>query len=156
LNWVFSENLIAELSEDSTTLTINANQLDNLSSYKIKLIGYYKGCVATVTKDLEISNLTRPEEEYLPDYYDSDEILDCRIGPNPNDGNFTLFLDLTDTKDVVLTVYSINALKFVMREKLSGLQNYEYPVNKNLQNGSYILEVKTPKSIRRIKFIVTK
>lgn len=156
LKWVFSENLIAELSEDSTTLTINANQLDNLSTYKIKLIGYYKGCVATVTKDLEISNLTRPEEEYLPDYYDSDEILDCRIGPNPNDGNFTLILDLTDTKDVVLTVYSINNLKFVMRKKLSGLQNYEYPVNQNLPQGKYILEVKTSKSIRRIKFIVTK
>ncbi len=156
LKWVFSENLIAELSEDSTTLTINANQLDNLSTYKIKLIGYYKGCVATVTKDLEISNLTRPEEDFLPDYYDSDEILDCRIGPNPNDGNFTLFLSLDDTKDVVLSIYNVNALKFVMREKLTGLQNYEYPVNKNLQNGSYILEVKTPKSIRRIKFIVTK
>lgn len=156
LNWVFSENLIAELSEDSTTLTINANQLDNLSTYKIKLIGYYKGCVATVSKDLKISNLTRPEEEYLPDYYDSDEILDCRIGPNPNDGKFTLFLDLTDTKDVVLTVYSINNLKLVMREKLSGLQNYEYPVNQNLPQGKYILEVKTSKSIRRIKFIVTK
>ena len=156
LNWVFSENLIAELSEDSTTLTINANQLDELSTYKIKLIGYYKGCVATVSKDLKISNLTRPEEEYLPDYYDSDEILDCRIGPNPNDGNFTLFLDLTDTKDVVLTVYSINNLKFVMREKLSGLQNYEYPVNQNLPQGKYILEVKTSKSIRRINFIVTK
>ncbi|MDD6002417.1 MAG: T9SS type A sorting domain-containing protein, partial [Bacteroidales bacterium] len=100
--------------------------------------------------------LTRPEEEYIPDFYDSDEILDCRIGPNPNNGNFTLFLDLDCAKDAVLTIYSISSYKYVLREKLVGLQNYEHSINQNLQQGLYILEVKTPKSIRRIKFEVTK
>ncbi len=156
LKWSFSENLIGDFPKDSTTLTISTNALDKLSTYKIKLTGYYKGCVSTVTKNLNISNLTRPEEEYIPDFYDSDEILDCRIGPNPNNGNFTLFLDLDCAKDAVLTIYSINSYKYVLREKLVGLQNYEHSINQNLQQGLYILEVKTPKSIRRIKFEVTK
>lgn len=156
LKWSFSENLIGDFPKDSTTLTISTNALDKLSTYKIKLTGYYKGCVSTVTKNLNISNLTRPEEEYIPDFYDSDEILDCRIGPNPNNGNFTLFLDLDCAKDAVLTIYSISSYKYVLREKLVGLQNYEHSINQNLQQGLYILEVKTPKSIRRIKFEVTR
>ena len=156
LKWSFSENLIGDFPKDSTTLTISTNALDKLSTYKIKLTGYYKGCISTVTKNLNISNLTRPEEEYIPDFYDSDEILDCRIGPNPNNGNFTLFLDLDCAKDAVLTIYSISSYKYVLREKLVGLQNYEHSINQNLQQGLYILEVKTPKSIRRIKFEVTK
>ena len=156
LKWTFSENLIGDFPKDSTTLTISTNALDKLSTYKIKLTGYYKGCISTVTKNLNISNLTRPEEEYIPDFYDSDEILDCRIGPNPNNGNFTLFLDLDCAKDAVLTIYSISSYKYVLREKLVGLQNYEHSINQNLQQGLYILEVKTPKSIRRIKFEVTK
>lgn len=156
LKWSFSENLIGDFPKDSTTLTISTNALDKLSTYKIKLTGYYKGCISTVTKNLNISNQTRPEEEYIPDFYDSDEILDCRIGPNPNNGNFTLFLDLDCAKDAVLTIYSINSYKYVLREKLVGLQNYEHSINQNLQQGLYILEVKTPKSIRRIKFEVTR
>ncbi|MBR6176394.1 MAG: T9SS type A sorting domain-containing protein, partial [Bacteroidales bacterium] len=156
LKWSFSENLIGDFPKDSTTLTISTNALDKLSTYKIKLTGYYKGCISTVTKNLNISNLTRPEEEYIPDFYDSDEILDCRIGPNPNNGNFTLFLDLDCAKDAVLTIYSISSYKYVLREKLVGLQNYEHSINQNLQQGLYILEVKTPKSIRRIKFEVTR
>ncbi len=156
LKWSFSENLIGDFPKDSTTLTISTNALDKLSTYKIKLTGYYKGCISTVTKNLNISNLNRPEEEYIPDFYDSDEILDCRIGPNPNNGNFTLFLDLDCAKDAVLTIYSISSYKYVLREKLVGLQNYEHSINQNLQQGLYILEVKTPKSIRRIKFEVTR
>ncbi|MBR4264626.1 MAG: hypothetical protein IKQ46_01065 [Bacteroidales bacterium] len=56
------------------------------------------------------------------------EILDCKIGPNPNNGNFTLFLDLDDAKDVILSVYSINNLKFIMREKLTGFQILRKPL----------------------------
>lgn len=156
LKWSFSDNLIADLSDDQTTLTISSNSLNQLSTYKIKLTGYYKGCISTITKELNISDINRPEEDYLPDFYDSDEILDLRIGPNPNNGNFTLFLDLDCTKNAVLTIYSINSLQYVLRKTLSGQQQYEYPINQNLPQGFYILEVKTPRSIRRIKFEVTK
>ncbi|MDD6001849.1 MAG: SprB repeat-containing protein, partial [Bacteroidales bacterium] len=48
LKWSFSENLIGDFPKDSTTLTISTNALDKLSTYKIKLTGYYKGCVSTV------------------------------------------------------------------------------------------------------------
>ncbi|MBP5502636.1 MAG: hypothetical protein J6Y24_07595, partial [Bacteroidales bacterium] len=43
LKWTFSENLIGDFPKDSTTLTISTNALDKLSTYKIKLTGYYKG-----------------------------------------------------------------------------------------------------------------
>jgi len=81
------------------------------------------------------------------------EILDVRLFPNPSDGIFTLEVDLSAEKDMVIDIFDTQSLLYD-RAIFSGAKNYSKDYNLTLQSGIYYAIIQVAGERRSLTLVV--
>lgn len=84
---------------------------------------------------------------------DAPDILGVTIMPNPNTGVFNVEVELSEPKDIILTIYNLNGSPQERRIR-RGLSSYNESYNLNVGPGAYFLIVQSPRQRRTFAFNV--
>lgn len=113
-----------------------------------------KECTANEYREIVVLDQTRLyDEDQL--IVDKPQFVSIKMGPNPNNGRFTLDMVLTDNADVSVSLYLTNGLNLIFKDLLTGNNTYNKEYNEDLSVGQYILLVRTESESKVIKFVVT-
>ena len=133
-------------------------------TYYVTLLVENSECAAEITKPIVIANppkgqQTVPEKEHkkekirLPEFV---KILNAKAYPNPNSGQFTLFVELSAPTKMQIAVFDITGkmiyLKdFNNRERIQ--QGFSF---QGLNQGYYFMVVRTQNEIRTFKIAIVR
>ncbi len=120
--------------------------------YEISLIAYRGNCMSSITKDITIyadpGDLQGPATN--PGYT---EILNYTLFPNPNSGQFSVRIELSDPQDVQLRIYEVGGDP-VTTWQGDGQTIYQPEFNLTLQPGAYVCVLHTLTERKTFNFIV--
>ncbi len=161
--WTFAYNpdmftdITDEMSRNNVSQNLTFLSIDKAGNDIITMYADNGFCKASLSKEVTISPHFRPE--YVD--YDVDEagmFSRLQIGPNPNNGEFTLFANLTQESPISLTLYDVSRsrkipLDYSAYKTLS--THYAIPFrNLGLQTGIYTLLISANGETKQIKFAV--
>jgi hypothetical protein len=147
VQWLIPGNVIViSNTDDKLQLQFNTN-----GSYTISLIAYKGDCAKTVSKtiaivdDAEIEFTGENAEPFLKQFV---------IVPNPNNGNFTVKVELSQTSDYSLILYNDKSIIIETKEITNSAGEETYFVNNGIPSGIYFLRFVNSKALATIKIIV--
>jgi hypothetical protein len=159
VSWPIPETITWSYSTDSISLIQNSDDRQSLvfeypGEYPVTLTTFYNSCVDSVSKIVVVYN---SEDDYKKGKYpltDTLSIIDLELYPNPNDGNFNLYIKLVDVQNITIDIFAISTGSSVYHQELKGLDNYLQPIQiSNQSKGVYGLRVITNKEVKNIIFI---
>jgi CSLREA domain-containing protein len=150
IKWIF------DTSGDITGLSPYLNQqpfvFHSLDTFPITMLAYDEGCVGAVEKKITIFENSGDLD--FPIEGGTLEILEFELMPNPNDGNFSIKVKLDKPMDIMLRIYSDDAILWDTRQR-GGAAEYTEQYNlTNLVPGGYVALLNTPSQWKMIKFVV--
>ena len=124
-----------------------------VGTYNITLKAYSGGCEAMQTKEIEIFETLADDTDFDITY--NPLIKSVKASPNPNDGNFTLNIELREAHECSVRINSVIAGHTVDSRKLSGADRYaeSYDIS-GFGNGLYVMSVEAGKERRVMKLLV--
>lgn len=147
VEWAFSSGIIEINSEKY----IEEIAFTGPGIYTVSLTTYKAMCVDSASQQIVVLADTNNTEKSLLGA--NPLIKTFKVYPNPNNGQFSVQVELDNTSDIILDLYSIQQNRLVFRQNGSGQSNYniEYGFT-NLQQGMYmvILYVESKKRTERI------
>ena len=76
------------------------------------------------------------------------------VSPNPNTGQFTVKVELSEQSKIKLRLYNVTNNALLNSREESGSNYYTLPYNLNLTSGLYFLLLETPKGNSIHKIII--
>ena len=156
VSWPIPGSVAWSYDQDSLTLVgANLNEyyftFPYAGNYDLTLAATLGGCTDLITKTIQVF----PDSASLPSPLPpaQQEILLFELNPNPNDGNFTVEIELSSAKDIVLSVYDINGNQ---QDQWigQGAASYNPSFSLGLVPGTYVLLLQTPRQRKSIVFTV--
>lgn len=151
VSWQFSDGLwlLSETEE-------NVQLIPTQSGIQTVILKAYLGtCYDEIEKQILITgeankNMTRPE--YFED--EKKQFKSVSLYPNPNNGMFTLDINLYEKDDVQVEVYDILGQMQQSHKIGKDEKDYTFEFNiNNLKNGLYFISIKTNKGTTGVKFL---
>jgi hypothetical protein len=122
--------------------------------YNIGLQAFSGGCYSPAVKQLEV--LVKSDEDDEDAWELEPMIKSLAVYPSPNDGNFTVEIELRETADVRLDLFDVSSGIAVNNRTEHGQDYYllNYSLN-GLHTGVYALIVTAGNERRQIKIVIT-
>ncbi|MDG3584166.1 T9SS type A sorting domain-containing protein [Galbibacter pacificus] len=117
--------------------------------YEVRLRTLEGDCYQDYTKQIVVEE---PTELYDIGEAEQPFLKKFLIHPNPNDGNFTVEIELSETADVALRLISLLTADVSDIRTMINRDNYSESYSTALASGTYILLLETPKGneVRRV------
>ncbi len=108
--------------------------------YTISLTSYIAMCVDSVSKQIVILADTSNSEKSI---LGSNPVIKYfNVFPNPNNGVFSVEVDLSDYEDIVIDIYDLQRNIVITRQKAHNQKFYKFEFGfSNLNQGLYIIEL---------------
>lgn len=155
LYWDYEQEIFSNITTNSIPhymLHLVSNQT---GIYNVGLWAYSGGCMSSAIKQVEIieNNDTTDSDDFMG--YTDPLILALNVYPNPTNGNFSLSIELRETVDIKVSLYSINLGMVVDLREEYGNDYYDinYQLN-NLNTGVYVIMVTANNERKQLKIIV--
>jgi hypothetical protein len=147
--WIFPPEIILIGYEMGSPLFL----LPDTGSFDITLDAYYGTCVTSLTKNIEVAKF----DSTLANLFNQNGIKSIDLYPNPNDGNFTIQVELYKKQNVRLHVYDMNSVEFEY-EIYQDVDLINEPITliAAATNGTYVLRIVGEFDSAYITFIVNR
>ena len=139
---------------DGVTIVSESNEaiilkFKETGSYEVRLRTLEGNCYQDYTKQIVVEE---PTELYDIGEAEQPFVNKFMIHPNPNDGNFTVEIELSETADVALRLISLLTANVSDTRTMINKNSYLESYSVALASGAYILLLETPKGneVRRI------
>jgi hypothetical protein len=147
VKWIVPNNVfVASETDDLLQLKFSNN-----GEYKIALTGYREFCTDVETKtvsvvdDIEIEYTEQNEEPFLKQFM---------VVPNPNNGNFEVYVELREISDYQLILYNDKGMLIDTKE-IKSTEGETTLFNENgLEQGVYLVRFVSSQTVSTIKMIV--
>ena len=152
-----------EMFTDITDKVVNPNanltflHIDRSGNDIITMYADNGFCKASLSKEVTVSPHFRPEDyDYTVDAAGIFSRL--QIGPNPNNGNFTLFANLIEDAPLSIALYDVSRSRKIpidFSKYKTPASHYQIPFQGlGLRSGAYTLLVSANGETKQIKFVV--
>lgn len=159
--WRYAFN--TEMFSDITDKVVNPNanltflHIDRSGNDTITMYADNGFCKASLSKEVTVSPNFRPEDyDYTVDAAGIFSRL--QIGPNPNNGEFTLFANLTEDSPLTISLYDVMRSRKIpidFSKYKTPASHYQIPFQGlGLRSGAYTLLVSANGETKQIKFVV--
>jgi hypothetical protein len=145
--WVLPTN-VTIISETATSITL---RFPEVNTYKIGLISTQGDCYKEIYKNIvveESSGLADPGDSETP------FIEEFTLTPNPNNGQFELFIDLAESSPIAIRVFSIQGSLVLNKTDIQTAEEYTIPISLSLPSGVYVVVLETAKQTQVKRMIV--
>ncbi|WP_335966827.1 T9SS type A sorting domain-containing protein [Galbibacter sp. PAP.153] len=139
---------------DGVTVVSESNEaiilkFKETGSYEVRLRTLEGDCYQDYTKQIVVEE---PTELYDIGEAEQPFLKKFLVYPNPNDGNFTVKVELSETADVALRLISLLTADVSDTRNMINSNSYSEPYSMALASGTYILLLETPKGneVRRV------
>ncbi|WP_369049315.1 T9SS type A sorting domain-containing protein [Tenacibaculum sp. UWU-22] len=134
--------------EEANTIVLNFSKP---GTYQVGLLSHVGACVKALYKNIVIE-----EESDLPNLGDTNTpfIEAFTISPNPNDGAFTIGIDLVETSPISLRIFNSQGAFITKHKPIETLEKYTIPLAMHLASGMYIVVLETAKQTQIKRMIV--
>ncbi|MFN8397042.1 MAG: T9SS type A sorting domain-containing protein, partial [Bacteroidia bacterium] len=123
------------------------NLTEDTTAYEVKLVVRNSWCVDSVTQTVYVNNNVQKTNEG-PVIDPNAFFLDGTVFPNPNNGSFTLRLNLSNINDVDVALYDMAGRKLIAR-RLSGDAHYETSFHlTDVSHGVYLISATSGKHVQ--------
>jgi hypothetical protein len=155
LRWEYEPEAFNDITgATAADYILNLKTLKN-GIYNVSLWAYSGGCVANAVKQVEIidGNDSIPSDGILG--YKDPLIKSMVVAPNPNDGKFTLNIELREEADINVVVYSVDYGVKIDTRSDKNLRNYElnYQLG-GLNTGVYVIMLTAENERRQVKMVI--
>ncbi|MDR0505615.1 MAG: T9SS type A sorting domain-containing protein [Dysgonamonadaceae bacterium] len=121
--------------------------------YNIGLQTFSGGCYSPAVKQVEV--FVRSDEDTEDEWGISPMIKNLKVYPNPNNGNFTVEIELRETADVQLTLFEIASGHILHQRTETKSDAYVVPYSLNtLNSGAYVMIVAVGNERKQVKIII--
>ncbi|OFX44956.1 MAG: hypothetical protein A2X13_15455 [Bacteroidetes bacterium GWC2_33_15] len=142
ISWPEPQNVIWSFSDGIKNISsekyIEEFTFETPGIYTVSLTSYIAMCVDSVSKQIEVlADTTNTEKSLLG----SNELIrNVKIYPNPNNGAFSVQVELEHVTGITVDIYSMQQNRTVFRQKGNGQLFYNMECGfKNLQQGIYLV-----------------
>ena len=123
--------------------------------YNVTLYAYSGGCFSNMAKQVEIIEGDGSEMEDEIMGYQDPLIKSFIVSPNPNPGNFSVDVELRETADIHLAVFSVTEGIKINDKSNTGLDEYHERFTLNgINTGVYVVVLTVEGERRQIKIVV--
>lgn len=147
ITWSFDPGIVNIESDDFMEMFT----FESPGTYTISLTSFKAMCIDSVSKNIIVMADTTGHEKSL--LGENSIIQSFKVYPNPNNGEFSVEIDLDYASDIRLDLFNVQQSRVVLRQKSKGQSYYkmEYGFT-NLQQGVYlvILYVENEKRTERV------
>ena len=136
------------VSETTTSITLRFSEVN---TYKIGLISTQGDCYKEIYKNIVVeksSGLVAPGDAEAP------FIEEFTLTPNPNNGQFELYIDLAKSSPIAIRVYSIQGSIVLNKTDAPTAEEYTIPISLTLPSGVYVVVLETAKQTQVKRMIV--
>jgi hypothetical protein len=134
------------------TDTLIELQFNETGTYRIGM----RSAVGSCTKEYS-NNITIIEGQSFdnPGSSSTDPfVLDYKIAPSPNNGQFTVVVGLREKADISLRLINLQSGATIDQQRKSGSNSYTVPFNINVVGGVYALVLETAKDTRILRVLI--
>ena len=145
--WVLPPE-VTIVSETETSITL---RFPEINTYKIGLISTQGDCNKKIYK-----NIVLEESSGLADPGDSETpfIEEFTMTPNPNNGQFELYIDLAKSSPIAIRVFNIQGSVVLNKTDEPTAKEYTIPIDLALPSGTYVVILETAKQTQVKRMIV--
>lgn len=145
--WVIPKEVdFIEKSDLSITL-----RFPKVATYELGLISTQGECYEEQYKNIVIeksSDLPSPGDTNNP------FIEEFMLSPNPNNGQFELYIKLAESSQIAVRVFSIQGSFIFAQPIQASAEEYKMPMSLNLSTGTYFVVLETAKETRIKRMII--
>ncbi|RKF03598.1 putative secreted protein (Por secretion system target) [Tenacibaculum lutimaris] len=145
--WMLPEEAkVVEEKENTVVLSFSKE-----GTYEVGLLTKVGDCVQEIYKKVVVE-----EESSLVDPGDTETpfIEAFSVSPNPNDGNFTVNIDLVEATPISLRIFNTQGQFITKHIPNQTLEEYSIPFTMNLASGMYVVVLETAKQTQVKRMIV--
>ncbi|MDO9000361.1 MAG: hypothetical protein Q7W45_11395 [Bacteroidota bacterium] len=126
--------------------------INDTGSFIVTMKAFYGNCIINATKLIRFS----PQDSLHANYANANGIKTFNLFPNPNTGQFTVFVEFYKKQNVSIQAWDTSPFKH-LQQNYYDVDSITLPVNlSQLQNGNYILRVIGEYDARNKSFIISK
>lgn len=152
LRWEFDNGVFETIDYSDYEIYLKP---DTLGMHAITLWAYSGGCVSYQTKQIEI--VEQADTTATANYGYNPLIKSILLKPNPNDGQFTVDIELREAHDIGATISNVGTGAQVAGFSRSGDSKYSENVDiSNSGSGVYVLRVVAGDETRSVRFMITR
>lgn len=123
--------------------------------FNIGMTGYSGGCIAKVVKQVELVEASDSTAIDLGLGYKEPLITNLSVSPNPNNGTFTLNIELREEADIDVVVFGVDYGHTVDERQGYGLKEYTFNYQlEGLNSGTYVIMLTSQNERRQLKMVV--
>ncbi|MFK8165309.1 MAG: T9SS type A sorting domain-containing protein [Lewinella sp.] len=148
VEWIFDRSGARQVAQEQNQYWF---VFDEVGEYNLSLLASFGGCDDLITKGLTV----HADSTSIPSIgLTRSGIEDVVISPNPNNGRFNAEVTLSNVDRVFMNLYDLDGTT-INRQEDTGLSNYTFNYDLNLEAGSYLLLVQTGSARRTVVIIVS-
>jgi uncharacterized protein (DUF2141 family) len=148
IEWLFSEDDPVEIVE--TSFEMAKVIFKQAGEYAVGMRSYVRDCYQDVVKTLSVKEF----DGSGGNSFGQTDILEFKVNPNPNNGNFKVKIELGRQSAVRLRLFSLSNGNLADDRTLSGLKLYEEPYGLYLAPGVYVLLLETASGRKSQKIVI--
>lgn len=145
--WIIPEE-VAIIAKSDLSITL---RFPKVATYKIGLIATQGACY-----EEQYKNIVVEEHSGFPSPGDTNNpfIEEFILSPNPNNGQFELYIKLAESSQIAIRVFSIQGSFIFAQPSQTSAKEYEIPMSLNLSIGTYFVVLETVKETQVKRMIV--
>lgn len=125
--------------------------MNDTGTFVITMKAFYGNCIINTTKSIHFS----PQDSLHANYNNANGIKTVSLYPNPNTGQFTVFVEFYKKQNASVQAWDTSPFKH-LQQNFYDVDSITLPVNlTGLQNGAYILRVIGEYDARNKPFIIS-